>query len=55
MANVGYTKVVNLCCAVLPLDNIYVRNDLRSNVFEGDGKPKLLRNIVVRKIANLRE
>ena len=50
MYNVGYTKVVNLCCGDHPLDNIYVRNDFRSVTFGGDRKPKTLRNSTVRKL-----
>ena len=50
MFNVGYTKVVNLCCGDHPLDNIYVRNDFRSAIFDGDWKPKILRNSIVRKL-----
>ena len=53
MEQVGYTKVVNLCCSAHALDNIYVRNDFRSLVFEGGGNPRLLNNMVVRKLTNL--
>ena len=53
MVHVGYTKVVDLCCGAHALDNIYVRNDFRSLVFEGVGKPRLLSNIELRLVKHL--
>ena len=55
MLNVGYTKVVNLCCDEHPLDNIFVRKDFRSAIFDGNRNPKILRDLIVRKLTNTKK
>ena len=44
MVQAGYTKVLNLCCDRFELDNVYVRNDVRSSFFGKDnGRPRLIK------------
>ena len=44
MVQAGYTKVLNLCCDRFELDNVYVRNDVRSSFFSKDnGRPRLIK------------
>ena len=44
MIESGYTKVLDQCCEDMKLDNVYVRNDLRSPLFKHDGKPRLMKD-----------
>ena len=44
MLAAGYTKILNLCCDEIKLDNVYVRNDFRSPLFKYDGRPRLMQS-----------
>ena len=42
MYGAGFTKVLDKCCDKWELDNVYVRNDLRSSFFGKYEKPRLM-------------